>query len=307
MLGRGRICHTEPSRRAGVVMRAAVLVSYFPDGDTLGRTIASLLEQVDRLYWIDNGTSLPLPSLPASEKLTCLRLEHNVGIAAAQNIGIKAATNDGASFVLLSDQDTYFPAKTLENLVDTFQRWPNAAAVVPLFKDTHKKKDDGFILSSTWFFSSRSVSDGEHKLFQAIASGKVLKVDALQKTGLMDESLFIDWVDLEWCWRARKRGFDVIGNAAVTIEHTLGDSAKDLGFREVNLRSPQRHYFITRNAFHLAFRSSSLSSARRFILFLRSLRYLVAFPLLGQQKIENFRAVSQAFYHALLGRMGPRN
>ena len=174
LLGRGCICHTESRRGAGFVMRAAVLVSYFPDGDTLGRTIDSLLQQVDRLYWIDNGTSLPLPSLPASEKLTFIRLEHNVGIAAAQNIGIKAAINDGANFVLLSDQDTYFPAKTLENLVDTFQRWPNAAAVVPLFKDTHKKKDDGFILSVLGSFP-RGAFRWRAQALSAIASGKVLK------------------------------------------------------------------------------------------------------------------------------------
>lgn len=287
-------------------MKAAVLVSYCPDNAVLERTLKSLLSQVDALYWVDNGSSSRLPEFPTADNLVFIGLDQNMGIATAQNLGIRAAIEDAAEFILLSDQDTFFPLDTLDDLIKTFQRWPNAAAVVPLFKDKNKKAADGFILENTCSFIPKNISGGDHKLFQAIASGKVLRVASLQQTGLMDESLFIDWVDLEWCWRARKHGFEVIGNASITIEHSLGDSAKDLGFREVNLRSPVRHYYITRNAFYLAFRSPYLSLPHRIVLLVRSLRYLIAFPLLSRPRGANISAVSKALYHGVTGKLGPR-
>ena len=290
----------------GGFLKAAVLISYFPDQEILNKTLNSLVRQVDRLFWVDNGTEEELPHETAGDNVVFIGLKNNIGIAAAQNIGINAAIRDGAEFVILSDQDTYFPNDCVDTLIKTFSRWPEAAAVVPQFRDKNKKTADGFILHNTSWFSSTQVSAGDHQLFQAIASGKVLRVSALGAVGLMDESLFIDWVDLEWCWRARDKGFSVVGNASVTIEHTLGDFAKDLGFREVNLRSSQRHYYITRNAFYLALRSPYLSLFHRVILFLRSLRYLLAFPIMARPRLSNLIAVCQAFYHGLSGNVGPR-
>lgn len=127
---------------------------------------------------------------------------------------------------------------------------------------------------------------------------------ALQDIGLMDSKLFIDWVDLEWCWRARAKGYQIIGNADVEIQHQLGDRSKNLGFREVNLRSPMRHYYITRNAFYLALYSSDLDTWHRINLFFKSFRYIIGYPALSKPHLKNLRAVLLGFYHGLTGRLG---
>ena len=156
--------------------------------------------------------------------------------------------------MVLSDQDTVYP--------------PNAISDLPRYSEDGLKQPSaicdlnkaGRMVHSfdSIFFTPSQVKQGDYELLQAIASGKVIRLSALEQVGLMMEELFIDWVDIEWCWRARSSGYQIIGSANVVIDHTLGDESRNLGYREVNLRSPTRHYYITRNAFALAFRSSHL-------------------------------------------------
>ncbi|EHQ56723.1 putative glycosyltransferase [gamma proteobacterium HIMB55] len=291
-------------------MIAGVLVSYEPEAQTLNGTFASLLPQLDHLFLVDNGSSIDpadLLDLKGEETLTIIRFDENLGIAAAQNVGVAAAREMGADFVVLSDQDTVYPQGAISQLIDVFERWPKAAAVVPLFNDVNKSSSDGFILENSYLFSPTPVAGGEHSLLQAIASGKVIRLSTLEDIGAMDEDLFIDWVDLEWCWRARHRGYQVIGSGDVEVNHSLGDVSRNIGYREVNLRSPLRHYYITRNAFALALRTPYLSIVMRCILFVRSLRYPFAFPILSPPRWRNLRAVTAGIMDALLGRRGKTN
>ena len=291
-------------------MIAGILVSYEPEAQTLSSTFASLLPQLEHLFLVDNGSSIDpadLLDLKSEERLTIIRLDENLGIAAAQNVGIAAAREMGADFVVLSDQDTVYPQGAISQLIDVFERWPKAAAVVPLFNDVNKSSSDGFILETSLFFSPTRLVGGEHSLLQAIASGKVVRLSAMEEIGAMDEDLFIDWVDLEWCWRARHNGYQVIGSGDVEITHTLGDSARSIGYRDVNLRSPVRHYYITRNGLSLALRTPYLTLLMRCILFVRSLRYPLAFPILSRPRWRNFCAVAAGITDALLGRLGKTN
>ena len=291
-------------------MIAGILVSYEPEATTLRGTVESLLPQVEHLFVVDNGSQIDpvdLLDLKGEEGLTIIRLDENLGIAAAQNVGIAAARDARADFVVLSDQDTVYPQGAISRLIKVFERWPKAAAVVPLFNDVNKSSSDGFILENSCLFSPTPVAGGEHRLLQAIASGKVIRLSTLEDIGTMDESLFIDWVDLEWCWRARHKGYQVIGSGDVEVNHSLGDTSRNIGYREVNLRSPLRHYYITRNAFSLALRTPYLSSVMRCVLFVRSLRYPFAFPILSPPRWRNVCAVTAGIVDALLGRLGKTN
>jgi rhamnosyltransferase len=189
-------------------------------------------------------------------------------------------------------------------MLPVFKQFPDVCLVVPRFLDVLKKTENGFISNKSIFFHQFLPYSGKHEILQAIASGKVLKVSTLDKIGLMNEELFIDWVDLEWCWRARARGFKIIGNADVIIKHQLGEISIDLFFREVNLRSPMRHYYITRNAFYLALHSRDLDLSHRIILFIKSFRYIAGYPLLSKPHLVHLKAVLYGFYHGIVARLG---
>jgi len=282
----------------------AVYVTFSPDFDLLNLSISSLSCQVDKIIVVDNTPGGGLLDKIQSDNVEIIYLGENLGIAFAQNVGIQKAMDTGASFITLSDQDTVYPKGFIQKMVPHFEKFPSAAAIVPRFKDSNKKRIDGFIANKSFRFQQFFPDGGQHKIFQAIASGKILKAEFLYRIGLMDERLFIDWVDLEWCWRARARGFDIIGNADVVIDHQLGDVSSNIGFREVNLRSPIRHYYITRNAFYLALHSKDLDCLHRLNLFVRSFRYILGFPILSSPRWKNLKAVLLGFLHGVKAKLG---
>ena len=285
-------------------MKAAVLVTFNPDPNELERTCEALGAQVDHLCVVDNGSSIDIDPVVALCCGSVIKLSTNLGIAAAQNKGLRAVIEEGAEFIVLSDQDSVMPPGAIDSLIEIVNSDPLCAAAVPMFRDDKLSAPSGFILSDSLFFTPSRQTAGQHDLLQAIASGMVINAKCLSEVGLMDEALFIDWVDIEWCWRARARGFRILGSADVVMTHNLGDMARNLGYRHATLRAPQRHYYITRNAFYLAFYSQNLSFIRRLVLVLRSLRYVIAFPILGSPTLANLKAVVIGVLHATLGRVG---
>lgn len=281
-----------------------ILVTYNPNIELLDNCIKSICKDVRNIYIVDNG-SKKFEFDKKIDNIKFIKLQENMGIAYAQNIGIKEAIKDNAEYILLSDQDTVYPKDYIGNMIKTFSSDKNICAITPLFKDAHvKKSNDGFFKKSFWFAKKFFPSSGYHEVFHTIASGKLIKAHYLNDIGLMDEDLFIDWVDYEWCWRARKSGYKIIGNADVVIEHQLGDSSKDIGFREVNLRSYIRHYYITRNAFYLALYSKDLDVLHRITLFFKSFRYIVGYPILAKPHFINLKYVLLGFWHGVTKKLG---
>ena len=283
-------------------MVIAIFIAYKPDLCQINRAVQSLLDQVDFTIVIDNS---PLSSLCfKSDKLIIEVFNTNIGIAAAQNVGLRKAMDLGADFVILSDQDSVYPSDYVSSMLTAFDRFPNACAVVPKFINTLKRAADGFTAIRPFFFQHFFPHSGLHEVLQAIASGKVIKVSSLDAIGFMSEDLFIDWVDFEWCWRARSKGFSIIGNSDVVIQHQLGDTAIDIGFREITLRTPIRHYFIVRNAVYLALYCTNLDLGHRSNLFLKSLQYLFCYPVLTRPHLTHLKAVTVGLWHGVIKRLG---
>jgi rhamnosyltransferase len=281
-----------------------VLVTFEPDLNLLDRVLGSISSQVRRVYIVDNSP-IPFDSAAAVQirNVEIITLGDNKGIAFAQNIGIKKSLDNGSDYILLSDQDTVYPRCFIEDMLASVNE--DFAAISPLFNDSNQKTlNQGFVKKGLLGFEKFYPSSGVHYVFQTIASGCILNSQYLDDIGLMNEDLFIDWVDIEWCWRASYKGYRLLGNANVTISHQLGDDSVNLKFREVNIRSPFRHYFITRNAFYLALNCKELDLIHRLVLFLKSFRYLFGFPILSKPHLKHLKYTFKGFYHALVGRLG---
>lgn len=282
-----------------------IYVTYYADIGLLEESIKSIEKQIYKIYIVDNTPygDDALKQLQG-EKLEIIFLKDNLGIAYAQNVGIKKSIDEGVDYVMLSDQDTVYPANYVESMLPIFIEKEDVAAVAPRFNDEVKKSVDGFIEIKPLIFKQFYPTSGLHEVMQVIASGKILNTKLLSKIGLMDEKLFIDWVDFEWCWRARKTGFKIIANANVVIRHKLGDVSKNIGYKEINLRSYIRHYYITRNAFYLALHNNSLDMLHRITLFLKAFRYLVGYPILAKPHLKNLKYVMKGFFHGAIGKQG---
>jgi rhamnosyltransferase len=84
-----------------------------------------------------------------------------------------------------------------------------------------------------------------------ISSGSLIPLAVIDSIGAMDESLFIDAVDTEWCLRARSKGYQSFGVINAALYHSLGDKTYTVWFgrrRYLPEHIPLRFYYIFRNS-----------------------------------------------------------
>ena len=294
----------------------AVVVTYQPESSVLKTTVQSLISQVSHIYLVDNtqGGAIEvleavLSELNCSNLVTTLIFRENLGLARAQNEGIKLAITDKCDFVILSDQDTCFPPGCIKILLDGFatlqQESVKVAALAPAFVNTHNPESRPYFIRLKGFFAERIFADsGFVEVTQVIASGQFMPATVFSEVGFMDEQFFIDWVDTEWCWRARAKGWKIYNCADVVISHTLGDNVKILSGRTYSLRSPVRHYYIVRNAVILALYRPVIPWKQRVHAFFRALRFLIGAPLFTRPRFLHLRHTLLGFVHGLMNRYG---
>lgn len=287
-----------------------IIVTYRPDAAHLQRVLASITRQTSRVILVDNSPD-PHDAITAREGVQCITLGDNLGIATAQNIGIRQAIEQGADVIWLSDQDTIYPENFLANMLTALQACKTQdirlAALAPSYFDTHKGTVQAFVRHApfTQFFTPKP---GLQRVSHAIASGTLLPANALRAIGLMQENLFIDWVDLEWCWRAHhQHGYQTICTGDVVIEHTMGDGSVQFLGKKVSIRSPLRHYYMVRNAIHIALHSRSATVPIRLEIFAKALAWIFIFPLIApSNKVQHLRATLAGLWDGLRNRMGQK-
>jgi rhamnosyltransferase len=291
----------------------AIIVTYFPDEQILTKTIKSIVKQVSRLLIIDNTTNgsnifKNHKLLDRKNNVKLIAINENVGIAKAQNIGIKRALESKAEFILLSDQDTFYPDNYITKMLEAYSKIANKekiAAIAPDFAELNRGGErQGFVLFDSIFSKRIFPQSGCHEITQAIASGKIIPSEMFNYIGFMNEELFIDWVDFEWCWRARAKGYKIVGCADVIIEHFLGDVVKEVGLKSYSIRSPIRDYYIIRNAIHLALRSEYITFGMRLNILMKSIKYIIGFTILGKPHWKHFIYSLKGFYHGITKKLG---
>lgn len=285
-----------------------VIVTYNPDIDLLLNLLNSIENQVRNIYIIDN-TGKSNSDLVNKKKRKIIYLSDNKGIAYAQNIGLKMALENNADYVMLSDQDTIYPIDYVKNMIKTFNIDNQIAAVAPLFKDINQDRDnEGFIVKNKIFGSKRIFPlKGTYEVFQVIASGKIICSRYLKDIGLMKEELFIDYVDIEWCWRAQKKKYKIIGNANIVITHKLGDNVVKFSKKDITVRSPVRHYYMVRNALYLSLTCESLNVTNRLLLFFRAFYLMLGFSIVSKPHLVHMEFTFKGIIDGLNKRTGKIN
>lgn len=246
-----------PVRPASTCDVCAVVVSYHPDPALLPAMLARVAPQVGRLLLIDNATRDPdvdrllRGTLPAN----CLveRNAVNQGLGAAFNRGARWAGQHGGRFVLLLDQDSDIAADMVARLLEAHDRMVAEgpiAALGPCFVDGRSGRNAPFVRIGFPFNQKLGCDAGAVVACDfLISSGSLIPLAAFAEIGGMDESLFIDNIDIEWCFRATARGYRLYGVGAARMQHRIGDRLQRLpfGLGEVIVHSPLRLYYMSRN------------------------------------------------------------
>jgi len=267
----------------------SIIVLFNPQKDILKQSIVNIKSDVDRILLVDNS---PIP-----QKLDDLLEDESIeyyyngnlnGIAGAQNIGIKKFRESTYDYLLILDQDSIpFPDMVNELYKNNLLLESNntkVACIGPSEKEglTNKlnilKVSD--IKSSGAFFTK--------KIFDVV--------------GLMEEDLFIDAVDSEWCWRAKKNGYDSFIVESAKMVHQYGEGNKSILGISVAITAPFRTYYQYRNYLFMLIRGYVPLSWK----VKNGFKYIFKFflyPILTRD-LRYYKYIFRGIYHGIINKKG---
>ena len=186
---------------------------------------------------VDNGSSDgSVAALRARfPAVRIIALPENQGYAGGNNAGTRAALEDGAQAVLLLNNDTEVAPDFLEPLLEVLNTKARAAAV----SSAVMRLEMPDVLQEAYFeiyfgfgiIRRRGVNalpgegfDQVKVVDAAIGCSILVRAQALRDVGLLEESYFAYHEEVDWCWRARKRGWQVYYQPYSRVWHHFSKS-----------------------------------------------------------------------------------
>lgn len=218
----------------------AGMVTLYNSQPTVIENVKLIIDQVAYLYVVDNSevadSKLIADILAISKKIRYISNDGNLGIARALNVAADTALEDGFTYLLLLDDDSQAPAGLVCELLEIYSNFAvDNIGIVAAQSDPSVP-------------NKASVNE----VLTIITSGSLLNLQAYKSVGPFLDELFIDWVDLEYCFRLQKHGYKILVDDAVRLTHRLGtfQVKRLLGFLPIRWRShsPTRLYYKFRNS-----------------------------------------------------------
>jgi rhamnosyltransferase len=280
----------------------AIIVTYNPDMEELEGNINAIVDQVGAVCIVDNSTQIEKQKQLIKFERSNIKIiinKENLGIALAQNLGIKWAINSKYNYFFLLDQDSKAEPLTITNLKEQYHllrsKGLKVACVGPVAFDRDKSDNSAY---------NQVTGDSNIVMVnETLSSGMLLEMSVLEKVGMLEEDLFIDLVDYEWCWRARELGYSTFITNNVKLPHRLGENRYQVLGVNVGIPAPVRHYYQYRNTINLI--------RRRYVPLKFKVKYVFYLPFkfffysfFAGQNLLRIKMMIKGILHALIGVKG---
>jgi rhamnosyltransferase len=230
----------------------AVITSYNPD-DGFKARVSLVAQQVQAVLIVDNGSRVDRqPAIMAAGTIPNVSLlcnDANRGIAAALNQGAQWASQKGYLGVVFFDQDSRVSEQVLPTLLQVWGQFQPSDPIALIGSNFRN------VESGKWYAGVAAQAGTWHDTDVVLTSGSLLPLSSYRAIGPFREEFFIDSVDIEYCFRARAKGYRIIQSLQPTMEHSAGHPTPHRFFGRmvwaVN-HNPQRCYYMTRNPIVLA-------------------------------------------------------
>lgn len=264
-------------------------VTYYADSDAV-QQIVEMSNFVDVIVFDNTPKPCAFPNLP---RIKSISYGENYGIAYALNYMLDYAISMGYKFLITMDQDSTMSIDLVDTLYKSILDHPEAVLVSPIHVmngrsyDSTMKNSEGVIQSST-----------------VMTSGNLVNVRAAAYIGGFNTQFFIDYVDHEFCLRARSLGYQVLTDLDAKMEHALGDSKADISFLRPTNHSPLRRRYITRNRLYTWRMHSHVD--RKWIIrdLARSFKEFLSIVFKENQKKEKIESITLGIFDFFRGRYG---
>jgi rhamnosyltransferase len=243
------------SPKAGL---AAVIVAYMPAAAQINRLIEVLALDCERIFVMDNGGggSAIAAQWRTAPTLRIVEMGGNRGVGEALNRGFESARSEGACYVAMFDQDSEPVPGLVRDLAVRYEillsKGIKVSAVGPRIADLRnaRRPEQPFMRRRFGWPTAVVCTRGREYLEVdfLITSGCVIATSVFEVVGPFAQALFVDCVDMEWCFRASSQGYRAYAICSLTMFHELGTGTEAgvLGLTVLG-HSPVRRYYYARN------------------------------------------------------------
>lgn len=302
----------------------AGIVTYNPDIERLTENIRAIIEQIENIVIVDNGSE-NLEEIKSccekncnSECIHILALGENKGIAYALNRIVEQSMEIGGEWTLTLDQDSVIPG----NMMDEYMKYLNSeqyhskvAMLVPKIWDRVMQTD---------ISDQKDVEDDYVQVETAITSGTLMENSIWKQLGGFTEELFIDYVDFDYCMKVKLSNYSIIKVNSVKLLHELGNATEvklfeflvkftrkntSLNklftmFRYTSNHSAERLYYVTRNQYWYMDKYKAYIDVKKMK---KSMRIEWIIKLLSEkEKVKKYKSIKEGIRDGKELKLGPR-
>lgn len=290
----------------------AVIITFNPDLKMLEDEYASIIKQVNGIIYVDNS-SINKEEIKKwctnRNKIEIVWFNENKGLGVAQNIGIKKAFKQGATHVILFDQDSIIEDGFVSALYKSETRAIGEGHNVGLTGPIYQSHNDGYKYP-IWSIENNEFVKIPIESFEdyivvshIIASGTLIRKEAYETIGPLQEDYFIGYMDHEYCFRASSYSIEVIVSKNACMKHQMGDSQVKVLGRKIGLYSPFRRYFDCRNTMLIQKNPYFPKVYKRHYLKYIIGKFIISL-IYGPQRMNQIKFSFRGFYDGIIGKTG---
>lgn len=280
-----------------------IIVLYNPNKDVLINCILSLINQINFL-WVSDNTPVDsnieelLYSIIPKDRFFYKKYSRNVGIATAQNSGLFYAQQKEFTHVLFFDQDSIAPAGMVSTLVARLRLLKERGDKVGGIGPMPINIDTGlpYIKNARKYYLNDICEVSE-----LMNSASLFYTKVFDDVGLMDESLFIDGVDHEFCWRASSNAqYHFFMVTSLFLNHKLGEGDQHFMGKSVKIPTPFRTYYQFRNYFWLT-RRKYVPTCWKISNGIKYLLKYIYYPIFCKPRANYFKNINKGIIDGIKG------
>ena len=165
-------------------------------------------------------------------EVSIIRSSENLGYADGNNIGIRRALEAGAKYVLLLNNDTSVHPEFLVELLQAAERYPEAGILGA--KVVYYDRPDilwalGGDLQQPFgrikmFRRNKPVNrlqSAPEEFDHVPGAVMFVRSEVFEQVGMLDSEFFLAWEDVEFCIRAQRAGWKIIGVPTSVVSHKV--------------------------------------------------------------------------------------
>lgn len=221
------------------------------------------------IIFVDNGSSDGSEDLFAKMahqspdvSVRIVKLEKNCGYSKANNIGAGKAVGD---YVVLLSNDIWVSRDWLKNAIDILEldkRIGVAQSMMYMIDDPSKPDKMGNYIDVIGLNYPFQFSNETKEVFYGEGAVMFIRRSILADTnGLFDETYFMFYEDIDFCWRARLMGYNIVVIHNSIVHHRRGGTVSGILMK----MEPLYVFTNTRNRLNTLLKNYSTRNVIRFI------------------------------------------